>query len=114
MEGLSAVLYKPSSNLDVNNIESYKSYIASLPTSAFILLIASYAISSFLGAYVAARISITHKVLSGIIVGSSLLIASISNFKALPHPTWVIICSCLSFIVFSILGAKLASVLQKN
>lgn len=83
--------------------------IQALPLQAYLLLLGGYIVSSFMGGYTAARLApFDRKILAAFSVGFFLLLAGIVYFLALPHPIWLVIGSCLSFLIFSYAGAIVA------
>jgi type IV secretory pathway TrbL component len=107
-EGINAKFY-PSEHINPT-IEQMAEQLRSLPMQAFLIVLFGYIISSFFGGYTAARIAPnTRKEIAAFTVGFFLLLSGIVNFFSIPHPTWLTISSCVSFILFSYLGGKLAT-----
>ena len=106
-EGLNAKLY-PSKILHPT-IQEIILEMKGLPIQAFLIVLLGYILSSFMGGYLAARIAYDkHKLYAGLTVGFVLLLGGIVNFVSIPHPLWVSISACLSFILFAYLGSRMA------
>lgn len=110
--GISIVQYFSSQmhpmpeSVDQQNMETMKDWVASLPTSALLMVLASYALGAFAAGLVAAKIDPPCWKFSGVILGLFLLVMSIMNLTMLPHPAWMWIAPLICF-VFAILGAYL-------
>ena len=67
-----------------------------MPAGAFLFVLASYAIGTFGGAWLAAWIARRAPLLHGMIVTLLLLLASIANLILIPaHPTWFAIANLI-------------------
>ncbi len=90
-------------------IQQYIDYVQQAPLALFLINLLGYKISSFLGAYTAARIAHPpYKMRSAMIVGFMLLLAGIVLFISIPHPHWVALSSCVSFILYSYMAGRIA------
>jgi hypothetical protein len=80
-----------------------------MPTKGLLMVLAGYIVSSFMGGYLAARLSPEgKKQLGAFVVGFFLLLSGIVMFISIPHPLWLTIASCVSYLAFSYLGGKTA------
>lgn len=83
--------------------------IAHSPVSEFLLVLLGYILSSFFGGYTSARIAPQpKKLISGLFVGFFLLLCGIFYFILFEQPTWFVVSSCMSYLLFAFLGAKAA------
>lgn len=81
-----------------------------MPTKGLLMVLAGYIVSSFMGAYLAARLSPEgKKQLAAFVVGFFLLLSGIVMFISIPHPIWLAVASCISYLAFSYLGGKAAA-----
>jgi hypothetical protein len=87
---------------DVRDAVSMAAAIASMPTIALALLILGWALGTGIGAFTA-LISV------GLIVAVVLLLATISNLLALPHPRWMWPAALVSVPLLGWLGAHAAA-----
>jgi hypothetical protein len=69
--------------------ESLRQAIAGLPTAAFLLLVAGWALAAGVGSYVAARLATHDHVIHGVIVALFVLVATVANLGRIPHPVWM-------------------------
>jgi predicted MFS family arabinose efflux permease len=73
--------------IDFSNMNSVREAVATLPDSAFILVLLGWAGGAFAGALLASRLA--GRRLQGTIVGGLLLAVAVLNLISLPHPGWV-------------------------
>lgn len=92
--------------LDLGNPEDVERLLASLPLAALIWIPAGYALGTLVGAAVAARLASALR--PALIVGMVILVLTILNFFAAPHPTWMIIAGIVVPLPAAWLGARLA------
>lgn len=100
--------YFPShtSNPTIAEIEEN---IRTAPLIAMLIFLAGHALSSFFGAYAAARIAPENKkFMSGITVSFFLLLGGLVNFISIKHPLWLVIGVCLSYAIFSLIAIYIA------
>ncbi len=105
-ESAMSVAFPFPASVNQNDMASISIYIkTSMPLAAFICLICSYAIGAFVGGFLSVYIA-RQTLLTAIIVGIALLIMTILNFIAIPHPLWATIAGCLVVPVFAWLGGR--------
>lgn len=92
--------------LDMQDKEAMLGYMATLPASAYALVLGGYLVASFLGGLLATLIART-KFVPALIIGGFLTAAAIANAMMIPQPGWVSIVSVLVMIPAAWLGAKL-------
>ena len=83
------MLYPMPVGTNVRDAESMAAAIAALPTIALALLTVGWALGTGVGAFVAVRLTPERLLSVGLIVAVVLLLATISNLLALPHPGWM-------------------------
>ena len=76
-------------------------------TVAYILILLGYALAAFVGGAVATAIDKSKKVLPALTVAGLLMIAAAANFVMLPHPTWFIISTLITYPLFALIAAAL-------
>jgi hypothetical protein len=100
--------YFPSQHINPS-FEQMQKEISTSPWYAFLMVFFGYVLSSFFGAYVAARLSpAPRKLIVAMTIGFFLLLGGIVLFISMPHPIWLSIASCVAFMIFAYLGGKLA------
>ena len=68
-----------------------EAYMAALPMTAFLIVLAAHLSQSFVGGWVAARISPNQPMVVAMIVGTLTLVGGIVNMKSIPMPTWMMV-----------------------
>ncbi len=106
-EKLSHLVFPPPENLDFNNLDQLKAFHESIPNEVFLILIAVWALSSFIGGFVAGIITTYSKQKVAMVVGGVLLFFAAINFSYLPHPMWVVVLSLSLYVPMAFLGATL-------
>jgi MFS family permease len=99
--------HTPPAGLNLNDAEKLGAWIATLPISAFLILMLAYFLGSAVGGYVANRVAAKSHYRPALIVGFGLFVAGIMNLIAIPHPLWFSITSSLIYFVGAWIGGKL-------
>ncbi|HZV12608.1 MAG TPA: hypothetical protein VFA55_05290 [Candidatus Kapabacteria bacterium] len=100
-------IYPPPPGTDLNNSESVKQMISQMPLSAFLMMVAVYALTAFVGGFVASRISDGWKpVRSWLIIGVILLLSEAPDIGPLGYPVWFAIITLLLYIPAAYLGSR--------
>ena len=86
-----------------------RQHIYSLPIGAFVFVLAAWAIGSFGGSWLAARLAPRARLVHGLIVGVIFLVAGILNMLMIPHPWWMWAGGIVALAGCSYLGARLAA-----
>ena len=89
MDWVVATIYPFPSGTNLNNPESFREAVAGLPSGAFVLLVAGWALAGGVGSYIAARLATHARVIHGLIVALFVLVATIANLAKIPHPVWM-------------------------
>jgi hypothetical protein len=109
VEAFSHNLYPVPVGLDEESADAMKIYVAGLPVTAFLLLIAAWALGSLLGGFVIGKLAPNpDSTRMAYIAGVALTISAILNFIQIPHPIWVMLIGVLTFIPLVIVGYKFA------
>ena len=88
----------------MDNVAGLETGMASIPATAFILIILNYAACSFLAGIISTMVSRRVANLPALVVGIVLSIAGIYNALNVPQPAWVSVTSVLMFLPFAYLG----------
>lgn len=89
MDGVVTSIYPFPAGTDPKNPESLRQGIATLPASAFLLLVAGWALATGAGSYLAARLATQSAATHGLIVTLFVLVATVANLARIPHPLWM-------------------------
>ncbi len=106
-DALNHQVYPSPDGLDYTDKDAILALIESLPTGAFVLLLAGWMIGAFTGGLVGALVNKEAWRNTGIIVGVILALSSIINMTLIPHPTWLFIVASIGYVPMAYLGAKL-------
>lgn len=100
--------YPPPLNLNVNDAGAMDAWIATLPIAALLIVLAAWAVGAFAGAWTAARISRNHPLLSAMLVGATVLLATLTNFYQYAHPQWMMLAGLALPLPMAWLGHRVA------
>jgi hypothetical protein len=109
VEAVSSAIFPLPPGLDLHDHEAMRQHIDRLPIGAFLFVLAAWAIGTFGGAWVAARLANRARLVHGLIVGALFLLAGVLNMLMIPHPVWMWVGGILVLAVGSYLGARLAA-----
>jgi hypothetical protein len=85
------VLFPMPEGLDMNDTVAFGAYIKTLPGQAFILVLFAHLGQSFVGAWLAARLSKSWTMALALLIGVLSLVGGIVNAMQIPLPTWLYI-----------------------
>ncbi len=107
VEYMSHMAYPPPPGLDMKDPEAMKAMVANLPVGALLFLLLAWALGSFGGGWLAARLSQRLQMRHAMIVGALLMLAGIMNMIMIPHPTWLWVLGITVYLPAAYLGARL-------
>ena len=90
--------------LNLKDTASLALFVAMMPTSAFIMIYAGWIIGSILAGTIVKFVTNSSSILLPITVGVILTLFGIFNFVIIPHPTWFVVLSLISYIPGVLLG----------
>lgn len=103
-------MYPPPPGFDFSDQEALAELMAQAPLGAWLMVLLSYAVGTFVGSAVGAKLSAPDGPLrQGLFVAALMLIAGIMNMNAIPHPIWFWMSCIVLIIVTGFSGAKLGS-----
>jgi len=105
---LNHLIYPPPPGLDFTDAAAIEPYLATLPVGAFLLILASSVVATFVGTLVAIYVGTIRAFYCAVIVGGIVLAATIANFIAIPHPLWLSFLTVLCVVAAAWLATKLA------
>jgi hypothetical protein len=106
-------MYPPPPGFDFNDPAALAELMATAPLGALLLVILSYALGTFAGSALAARLSAPDgPIRQGLFVGALMLIAGVMNLKAIPHPLWFWIACIAVFLWTGWFGAQTGCALR--
>ena len=83
------VLNPMPSGMDMNDSEQFNAYLATLPTSAFVVTMLAHLGQAFVGGWVAARLGASRPMLLAMIVGVVSLAGGIAAMMMFKGPDWM-------------------------
>jgi hypothetical protein len=89
MDTVAGSLYALPAGTDRTNPESMRRAVALLPATAFLILLAGWTLAAAVGSFVAARLATHDRTIHGMIVAMFVLVATVGNLAAIPHPAWL-------------------------
>ena len=91
IEQVAHAVYAPSVMPDISTPEAMAAYVGSMPLGAFLFVLAAYVAGTVVGGFVGIAIARRHAMRFAGLAGGLILLASIANFVAVPHPTWFVV-----------------------
>jgi hypothetical protein len=106
VEFLGHKFYPLPPGVDLRDEKAMAIYAESVPVQAMMLVLLGWALGTFAGAWVAARIAIMAKV--AYLVGGIFLAAAVANMLLVPHPKWMLISALVVIPICAYFGGRLA------
>ncbi len=98
-------MYPPPPGYNMRDMNQVKKFVAGLPVTAMVLVLAGWLVATVAGTFVASKIG--RSVVLGYIVGALLLCGGIANAFLIPQPVWFSAASFVIYIVMTIAGSRL-------
>lgn len=106
---ISGSIIPPPEGADVTTMEGLKSSIHLFQPRHFLMPFLAHALGTFSGAFLAAKIAVSHQLKFALVIGILFLSGGISNVVILPSPLWFSVLDVtLAYIPVAILAKKLA------
>ena len=83
------VLFPMPEGTDMNDQAQMLAWIGTLPTAAFLVVVAAHLGQAFVGGWLAARLSASKPMIPALVVGVLTLVGGVVNMVALPGPAWM-------------------------
>jgi hypothetical protein len=106
LQGIGQQIYPPPAGLDPADREAFSAAVAAMPLMALVMVLVAYALGTFAGAWVAARIG--GRPFYAFLVGGVMTMAGMGNLIAVPHPLWFTIVAVLLFLPSAWLASRVA------
>ena len=103
-------LYPFPPGADMHDMATIKKFVATLPLTAMLLVLAGWLIGALLGTFVAAKIGRSR--VPAYVVGVLLLCAGIANSFLIPQPVWFTAVSMVIFLAAPFVGIAMAKPVQ--
>ena len=102
-------VYPPPPGMDFTRPETVEAAMRDLKPGQFAFVLGAWAVGTFIGAGIAARIAPVAKVWHGMAIGVLFLLMSLGQMSMFPHPTWFKVIGLAEFLPLAYLGARLSS-----
>ena len=106
-EWIDGLLHPPPAWTDPGNVESYRIFVARLPTSAFVLLLCGHALGSLAAGAIATLIARKSAMWPAVAAGVALFFSGAVAVIALPHPNWFVGLDLACYVPLAWLGSRL-------
>lgn len=114
LEAINHIVYPPPADLDFTDKAALTEFMQTLPAMAFVLLLISWMIGTFIAGMVGALLNREAWKNSAIIIGVILALGSIINMTMIPHPTWLIIAASIAYVPTAYAGGRLIGLKNPN
>ncbi|MCA8996520.1 MAG: hypothetical protein KDA80_06040 [Planctomycetaceae bacterium] len=104
VEGISSVLYPPPPGMNFHDPDAMKSFVATLPAGAFLLVLLAHACGAFVAGLVCSWFLRRRFVRGGVLLGSLFLMAGVANLLTIPHPVWFAVIDILVYLPCALAG----------
>ena len=112
---ISGKVIPPPDGADVTTLEGLKASIHLFEPKHFVFPFLAHALGTLTGAFVAAKLAVTHKMRIALGIGVLFLLGGIANCFMLPAPVWFMAVDVIvAYIPMGYLGGKLAIGAVKN
>ncbi|HEX9459860.1 MAG TPA: hypothetical protein VGA84_11975 [Thermoanaerobaculia bacterium] len=103
-EAISHQIYPPPPGMSMQDMAKVKAFVATLPMSVLLIVLAGHLIATFVATWTAAKIA--RGPIAAFVVGALLLAAGIVNAFMIPQPVWFSIASFVIYIGATLVGAR--------
>ena len=86
---LNMSIFPAPEGMELNDMEAWKSFAATLPPAAFLIPVIAHLAQAFLGGWVAARIAPAHVMGIALTIGGVSMLGGIMNLINLAPPAWM-------------------------
>jgi hypothetical protein len=106
---VSGSIVPPPLGADITTMEGLTASMHLFTPINFLMPFLAHALGTLIGAFIAALIAASHKMIFGLVIGAFFLIGGIMNIMMLPSPIWFSIVDIVgAYIPMGYLGVKLA------
>jgi hypothetical protein len=95
-------------NLDMKNSVAMNEYLSSIPFYVFVVVLAGYAVGSFVAGFIIGKMSGSPNRALPLIAGILFTVGAIINLVSIPHPIWFSVVNLLIYIPLVLAGHSTA------
>lgn len=108
MEAAGLIFFPPPAGMPLETEADLARLVAMAPLAAKLWLVFGWALGSFVGAWVAARISRRHRRIAALAVALFIVAGTVMNAMVIAHPLWMNLLGILLPVPLALLAARLA------
>lgn len=108
LEAAGMMVFPPPPGLQLNDEADHARLVASSSTGKKAWVIFGWALASFVGGWMAARISRLYPRIAALAVAALIMVGTVMNAMVIPHPMWMNVLGVLLPVPLALLGARLA------
>lgn len=108
IEGLGHLLYPLPPGTDLSDPDTQRRLVAMVPGPAKAFVVGAWAVGSFIGAWVAARLATAHRRGAALTVGAVMVVLVAVNVSTIPHPVWMVAAGLILPIPLALAALRLA------
>ena len=108
VEAVGMLLFPPPAGMPLDTEADLARLVALSSPAAKAWLVSGWALGSFVGAWVAARISRRHRRIAALVVALFIIAGTVMNAMAIAHPLWMNVLGILLPVPLALLAARLA------
>jgi hypothetical protein len=106
---ISGAIIPPPEGLDMTTPEGIKAAMPLLEPKHFIFPFLAHALGTLVGAFIAAKLGASNKMILALIIGAIFLSGGIAASLMIPAPTWYVVLDLvMAYLPMAYLGGKLA------
>lgn len=105
----SKALYPMPAGVDVKDKAAFQAYVDTLPTAAFLVVMAAHLGQAFFGGLTAAWLGGSHPVALAMVVGGVSMVGGIMMLRAVRGPAWMVVELPLYLVLSYAAGAVVAA-----
>jgi hypothetical protein len=109
VEALNGILHPPPPLTEPDNLTAYRTYLARLPSGAFVLVLCGHALGSIAAGAVSTLMARRTAVWPALVAGALLLVGGALTVIELPHPAWFVGLDLACYLPLAWLGARLVA-----
>lgn len=108
LEAAGMLVFPPPPGSQLNNEADLARLVAQSSTGKKAWVVFGWALASFVGGWVAARIGRRHPRFAALGVAALIMVGTVMNAMVIPHPMWMNVLGVLLPVPLALLGARLA------
>lgn len=109
VEFLSMQVSPPPPGFTLDNEADLARLVEMASPASKALVVLGWALASFIGGWVAARISRQHRLVAALVIGVLIVVGVVFNAANIPHPLWMNVLGVLLPVPLAFTAARLAS-----